>query len=107
VTGTLDRPKSLLLGRYDRRSTPAGQTHQLTAGHTREVAKLLQPTVFPGGGHPWPCPLPASWSANFADHQPVGYVPVDPMLVAEVETDVAAARLPVRAPSPGSASMRR
>lgn len=67
-----------------------GQTHQLTAGHTRDVAKLLQPTVFRGGGHPWPCPLPAAWSANLADHQPVAYVPVDPMLVAEVETDVAA-----------------
>jgi len=29
------------------------------------------------------------WSLNLAERQPVSYVPVDPMLVAEVETDAA------------------
>jgi len=93
VTGSLDRPNSLLVGRYDRGGVLrfVGQTHQLTVGQRGDVAKLLQPMVFrgPGAGHPWPCPLPAAWSMNLANPQPVGYVPVDPMLVVEVQADVA------------------
>jgi hypothetical protein len=41
----------------------------------------------PGAGHPWPCPLPAGWAGWFTDRTPLPYVPVDPILIAEIETD--------------------
>jgi hypothetical protein len=40
-------------------------------------------------GHPWPCPLPASWSTDLGDRQPLTYAAVEPTLVVEVEQDTA------------------
>ena len=91
VTGTWRQPTSLLLGRYDRHQTLRflGQTHPLKADQRREVAALLQATTFQGAaaGHPWPNPLPAGWSVDLTDRQPLPYAAVEPTLVIVVVTD--------------------
>jgi hypothetical protein len=43
----------------------------------------------PGAGHPWPCPLPAAWTGNFAERQPGACISVEPTVVAVVEFDTA------------------
>jgi ATP-dependent DNA ligase len=91
-TGTLTHPTALLLGRYDHhgRLRYLTQTHPLTPVQQRELAGLLTPTGPPGHAHhPWPAPLPATWSLTFADRQPLPYLQVQPTLVAEVELDTA------------------
>jgi hypothetical protein len=92
VTGTLAEPATLLLGRYDRAGVLRFLTctHRLRARQRRKLAGL-QPTMFsgPGSGHPWPCPLPAAWAGHFTDRTPLPYLPVDPTLIAEIETDAA------------------
>lgn len=94
VTGSLERPTSLLLGRYDRHGVlrHVGQSHPLRADQRQVFAAGLHGMVFQGekSGHPWPCPLPAAWSPNLSERQPLAYVPVEPTLVAEVEQDTAA-----------------
>ncbi|MEU8216716.1 ATP-dependent DNA ligase [Micromonospora taraxaci] len=93
VTGALDRPVTLLLGRFDDRGTLrfVGQTHPVKTGDRQDVARALRGMPFrgPDAGHPWPCPLPATWTSNFAERQPVAFIPVEPTLVAEVEVDTA------------------
>jgi ATP-dependent DNA ligase len=93
VTGALERPVTLLLGRFDDRGTLrfAGQTHPLAVEDRKEVARALRrlPVRGPGSGHPWPCPLPAGWSPGFAERQPLEFLPVEPAVVAEVEVDTA------------------
>jgi hypothetical protein len=37
---------------------------------------------------PWPNPLPARW-ANLTGDRPVTYLPIDPVLVVEVDADTA------------------
>lgn len=39
--------------------------------------------------HPWPEPLPASWSVQMDRPEPLRYVQVEPTVVVEVQTDVA------------------
>jgi ATP-dependent DNA ligase len=80
---------SLLLGRFDRdgRLRYVGRTGPLTVPQRREVAELATP-IEPGGSHPWPQPLPASWS-RFDRGDPVTYQPVRPLLVAEFDADPA------------------
>jgi hypothetical protein len=94
VTGGLTQPDSLLLGRFDERGVFRflTQTHPLRAAQRRELAGL-QVMVFQGAGsgHPWPCPLPASWSLDLTDRKPVLYTQVELDLVAEVESEVAVA----------------
>jgi ATP-dependent DNA ligase len=91
VTGTRTRPVTLLLGRYDRHGVLryVAHTHPLSAGHRRELAPALRTPVFQGAGHPWPCPLPAGWTGDLTDRQPLPYLPVEPDLVAEVLVDTA------------------
>jgi len=93
VTGSLDQPTSLLLGRYDQHGVlrHVGRSHPLKSELRRDFAAALHATVFQGdtSGHPWPCPLPATWSSDLSDRQPLPYVPVEPTLVAEVEQDTA------------------
>jgi hypothetical protein len=91
-TGSLNQPEALLLGRYDGdgRLRYLAQTRQLNAQQRRELAGLLRP--LPGGeeaGHPWPSPLPANWSLNLTDRQPLPYIQVEPTVVAEIEGDIA------------------
>lgn len=93
VTGALDRPVTSLLGRFDDHGTLrfVGQTHPVKAEDRHDVAGVLRGLPFrgPGAGHPWPCPLPAAWTGNFAERQPVAFIPVEPTVVAEVEVDTA------------------
>jgi ATP-dependent DNA ligase len=93
VTGSLNQPTSLLLGRYDQYGVlrHVGQSHPLRADLRRTFAASLHSMTFQGerSGHPWPCPLPATWSSDLSDRQPLPYVPVEPTLVAEVEQDTA------------------
>ncbi|MET7949008.1 ATP-dependent DNA ligase [Micromonospora sp. NPDC005324] len=93
VTGALDRPVTLLLGRFDDRGTFrfVGQTHPVKTEDRQDVARALRGLPFrrPEAGHPWPCPLPAAWTGNFAERRPVAFIPVEPTLVAEVEVDTA------------------
>jgi ATP-dependent DNA ligase len=93
VTGALDRPVTLLLGRFDQRGVFrfVGQTHQVRAEDRQDVARVVRGLPFrgPGAGHPWPCPLPAGWTGNFAERQPLAFIPVEPTVVAEVEVDTA------------------
>jgi ATP-dependent DNA ligase len=93
VTGTLERPVTLLLGRFDDREIFrfVGQTHPIKAEHRQDVVRALRGLPFrgPGAGHPWPCPLPAGWAPNFAERQPLVFIPVEPTVVAEVEVDTA------------------
>jgi hypothetical protein len=41
----------------------------------------------PGAGHA--CPLPAAWTGNFAERQPLVSIRAEPTVVAEVEVDTA------------------
>jgi ATP-dependent DNA ligase len=92
-TGTLTQPYALLLGGLDRhgRLRYLAQTHPLTATQRRDLAGRLPPVPAAGSaaGHAWPCPLPATWSPRFTQRQPLPYLPVEPVLVAEVELDLA------------------
>ena len=83
---------TVLLGRFDNHGTLrfAGQSHPLKASDRQDVARAVRGLPFrgPDAGHPWPCPLPAAWNGAFAEH-PLAYIPVEPTVVAEVETDTA------------------
>jgi hypothetical protein len=78
-------------GEFQYPTSPATHTHPLNASQRRELAGALTPMAFhgPGAGHPWPTPLPATWSVNLADRQPLPYLQVEPTVVAEVELDTA------------------
>ncbi|MFD0785470.1 ATP-dependent DNA ligase, partial [Micromonospora azadirachtae] len=39
--------------------------------------------------HPWPEPLPASWSGQLERPEPLRYVQVEPTVVVKIEADVA------------------
>ncbi|MEU8216722.1 hypothetical protein AB0C47_13230 [Micromonospora taraxaci] len=71
--------------------SPAGQTRPVKTEHRQDVTRALGGMPFrgPDAGHPWPCPPPASWTDNFAERQPVAFIPVEPTLIAEVEVDTA------------------
>ncbi|WP_239098749.1 ATP-dependent DNA ligase [Micromonospora qiuiae] len=94
VTGSLRHPESLLLGRYDRRGRLryTGRSHPLAAEQAVEVGGLLSAPRLAHRGtqaHPWPQPLPASWSGQFDQPEPLRYVPVEPTVVVEIDADVA------------------
>lgn len=94
VTGTATNPSSLLLGRFDAAGwlRYVGQTHPMRAVHRHALADLLPPLALQAAAnhkHPWPHPLPAAWSAQLDEREPLPYVQVNPVIVAEVETDAA------------------
>ncbi|GAA4580902.1 hypothetical protein GCM10023176_61090 [Micromonospora coerulea] len=94
VTGSLANPSTLLLGRFDRRGHLrfTGRTHPLGMVQRRELAPLLSPPRLQRRGivaHPWPQPLPASWSGQLDRPEPLRYVQVEPTVVAEIEVDTA------------------
>ncbi len=94
VTGTIGCPESLLLGRFDRqgRLRYTGRSHPLTTHQATELAALLSPPPLarPGAqAHPWPQPLPASWSGQFDRPEPLSYTQVNPTAVVEIHADVA------------------
>jgi hypothetical protein len=66
VTGTIGRPETLLLGRYDADGVLRyiGHTRPLTPSQRAEFAGVLRPPRSSrqrATTHPWPRPLPASW----------------------------------------------
>jgi ATP-dependent DNA ligase len=90
VVGTIEAPTSLLLGRYDRhrRLRFVGLAGVLTGAARRELAPLLE-SLGRDGVSPWPQPLPAGWLGQFNRPEPLAYVPVLPLLVAEITVDQA------------------
>jgi ATP-dependent DNA ligase len=94
VTGTATNPTSLLLGRFDvaGRLRYVAQTHTLPTAQRPALADLLPPLTLQATAkhqHPWPCPLPAAWSPQLDERQPLPYVQIQPIIVAEVEADAA------------------
>ncbi|MFU8876443.1 hypothetical protein [Micromonospora sp. SL4-19] len=93
VTGSISRPETLLLGRFDRRGRLryTGRSHPLTNDQRAAQAELLSPPRIPrhGTAHPWPQPLPASWTGQLDRPEPLPYVQVEPTMVAEIDADVA------------------
>ncbi|GLH98834.1 hypothetical protein Pa4123_41090 [Phytohabitans aurantiacus] len=94
VTGTVSDPETLLLGRHDLtgRLRYVGRTHTLTASLRRELsARLTRSPQRRAGGvdHPWPQPLPPSWSGQLERSEPLPYVQVEPDTVIEIQVDTA------------------
>ncbi|MFI5489193.1 ATP-dependent DNA ligase [Micromonospora echinaurantiaca] len=94
VTGSISRPETALLGRFDRqgRLRYTGRSHPLSADQAVALAVLLVPPRLPRPGavaHPWPQPLPASWSGQLDRPETLPYVQVEPTVVAEIDADVA------------------
>ncbi|MFC7625246.1 ATP-dependent DNA ligase [Microlunatus sp. GCM10028923] len=84
VTGPLDRPESLVVGRLhtsDGQLHLAGRTTDLSSSAAEQVAAVITPA----DDHPWPDVLPPSWH----DREPRPYHRVQPDLVAEIRVDVA------------------
>ncbi|MFI5490399.1 ATP-dependent DNA ligase [Micromonospora echinaurantiaca] len=77
VTGSIREPDTLLLGRFDRRGTLryTGRTHPLNPTQRAELAAILSPVrALPRRGatvHPWPQPLPPSWSGQLDQPEPL------------------------------------
>ncbi|OJF14506.1 ATP dependent DNA ligase-like protein [Couchioplanes caeruleus] len=86
VIGTLGGPRALLLGRLDERGQLryVARTGPLAPTQQQEAAEMLTAAADP---HPWPCPLPAAWIGQLDQPEPVRYVPVEPLLVAEIVVD--------------------
>ncbi|MFF7601268.1 ATP dependent DNA ligase [Streptomyces mirabilis] len=96
ITGTLIRPQTLLLGRYDRDGSLrlVARSTQLHPDPARHLAERMTAAVH---GHPWDgVRFTASWGAR----TPLNVVLVEPHLVAEIDVDTAqdrgAWRHPVR-----------
>ncbi|WP_167517375.1 hypothetical protein [Micromonospora orduensis] len=96
MTGGLRHPDTVLLGRRDRRGQLryTGRTHPLDGMQRVELGGMLSP--LPAAqrrgvpvAHPWPEPLPASWSGQLERPEPLRYVQVEPSVVVEIEADVA------------------
>ena len=93
VTGTLAQPETVLLGRLDSSGVLryVARTRPVTAAQRAELRDVLHRA---GAGrwaapHPWPRPLPASWSVRWGTPEPLQYVQVNPDTVAEIEVDAA------------------
>jgi ATP-dependent DNA ligase len=95
VTGWLSAPQTVLVGRLDSRGQLryVGRSTPLTDAQRTELAQLLSRPVAQRRGapvqHPWPQPLPASWSGQWERREPVRYVQVEPEIVAEILVDTA------------------
>lgn len=88
VTGAIEDPRTLLLGRIDGRGRLryiAG-TVPLALSQRQEIARLLTAAT---GVHPWPQPLPATWIGRLDRREAQPYVQVEPLLVAEIVVDQA------------------
>ncbi|PRX99788.1 ATP-dependent DNA ligase [Allonocardiopsis opalescens] len=80
VTGTLRRPRELILGRYPAGGGElrvVGRTAPLAAAEQQALAALLRAA---GPGHPWPAMLPPRANGDLL----LRYTKVEPELVAEV-----------------------
>ncbi|MEH0821455.1 MULTISPECIES: ATP-dependent DNA ligase [unclassified Micromonospora] len=90
VNPSVTDPQILLLGRLDDtgRLRYTGRTHTLRPDQRAELADLLTPHPTTPE-HPWPQPLPASWTGQLERPQPLPYVPVVPTVAAEIDVDTA------------------
>ncbi|GAA2159662.1 ATP-dependent DNA ligase [Actinomadura napierensis] len=89
VTGSIDAPQTLILGRYEQsgRLRVVARSAPLTPATAQAVAALLRPA---GDEHPWPAELPAGWAGGMPGaEKPTPYVRVVPDLVAEISVDAA------------------
>ena len=94
VTGTLARPETLLVGRYDLagRLRYTGRSFPLSTTLQQQIAPHLAPaagTAWAGANHPWPQPLPAGWSGQLPRPEPLPYLQVVPTVVVEISVDTA------------------
>ncbi|WP_436528492.1 ATP-dependent DNA ligase [Actinoplanes sp. HUAS TT8] len=87
IQGGVQSPHVLLLARRTVRGRLqyVGRTTPLTEDQRIELGGLLTAVT----DHPWPCPLPRSWSGRFDQHDPAVYLPVRPDHVVEIEVDEA------------------
>ncbi|MEU7822940.1 ATP-dependent DNA ligase [Catellatospora sp. NPDC049133] len=87
VTGSLNRPGTLLLGEaVGHQFYFRGRTAPLAARDKEQLGELLP--LLAGGGRPWPNPMPGRW-VNLTAEQPLPYHGVEPVLVVEVDADTA------------------
>ena len=77
--------------RFGRSAALPRANSSITADHRNELTGVLRGMTFrgDGSGHPWPCPLPPSWSVGMPGTPELTYVPVEPVVVAEVQVDTA------------------
>ncbi|MFI6012164.1 ATP-dependent DNA ligase [Streptomyces sp. NPDC051243] len=96
ITGTLRRPHTLLLGRYDQDGTLrlVARSARLHPDLARQLAAQLTAAV---PGHPWE---DVRFTTSWGSRMPLDVVLVEPQLVAEIDVDTAqdrgAWRHPVR-----------
>ncbi|MEU6593253.1 ATP-dependent DNA ligase [Streptomyces sp. NPDC046881] len=85
IIGTLTRPRSLLLGRYDAAGAlrPVARSTPLHPDTARHLAARLTAA---GSGHPW---QGVRFTASWGSHTPLDVVLVEPELVAEIDVDTA------------------
>lgn len=90
ITGTPDRPRSLVLGRLDQAGAlrAVGRSTPLRADVARQLAEHLAPTG-PDRAHPWEG---VRFTASWGSHTPLDVVLVQPELVVEIEVDTAQER---------------
>ncbi|MFD9574906.1 ATP-dependent DNA ligase [Streptomyces sp. NPDC059982] len=83
ITGTLNRPQLLILGRHDPTGhlRPIGRTVPLRPDTARELAEHLTPA---SSGHPW---TGAKFSSAWGTRDLLDTTLVQPDLVAEISTD--------------------
>ena len=89
ITGAIEDPRALLLGRVDgrgRRLRYVARTVPLALSQRQEIGRMLTAAT---GSHPWPQPLPAAWIGQLERREPQPYVQVEPLLVAEIVVDQA------------------
>jgi hypothetical protein len=86
VLGSLEQPEALILGRPDPqgRLRVAGRTGRLSPTVRSKIAALLTPAG--GDRHPWASSIPSSWFAQLPS-KPIGYQPVVPDTVVELDVD--------------------
>lgn len=85
ITGTLPRPRILVLGRYDKDGVLrlVGRTVPLRPETTLQVAQYVRPAE---ADHPW---AGVRFSSSWGSREPLNVTLVAPELVAEVDADTA------------------
>ncbi|WP_344222347.1 ATP-dependent DNA ligase [Kribbella sancticallisti] len=85
VTGSLDRPDSLIVGRYRGKTLEiVGRTVKLRDDQAADLSKVLRPA---GARHPWPDEISTQWHTS--KRTPI--IKVRPGVVVEVSADAAQA----------------
>ncbi|MGW0708968.1 ATP-dependent DNA ligase [Streptomyces sp. NPDC002643] len=96
ITGTLHRPQTVLLGRYDQ-DRVLRLVARSTQLHPEAARRLADQLTVAGPGHPW---ASVRFTTSWASHTPLDVVLVEPDMVAEIDVDTAqdrgAWRHPVR-----------